>query len=171
MEIIGKIQVKGNIKEKTRSIILTIGIISFVITIICEMILGNYGFIALIIPFLYLIRIKNMNASTVHNIKDVIILIKCVKDEKRIEISNCEYKDKNLCSVRFIIRPNSNVDIRYFAIDEKISIRCDAQKILILEDKVTHLLKDKYYNVEFYVQFEDAKSIARKLDSPIKIIS
>ena len=68
MEIIGKIQVKGNIKEKTRSIILTIGIISFVITIICEMILGNYGFIALIIPFLYLIRIKNMKASSVHNI-------------------------------------------------------------------------------------------------------
>ena len=65
MEIIGKIAFKRNKKERAKKTWLTIGLISFVLTMICEVILGNLAFLALIVPFLYLLNLRNKMGRSV----------------------------------------------------------------------------------------------------------
>lgn len=44
MEIIGKIAVKRNKKEIAKKTWLTIGLVAFALTMICEVLLGNFAF-------------------------------------------------------------------------------------------------------------------------------
>lgn len=88
MEVIGKIAVKRNKKERAKKTWLTIGLIAFVITMICEVLLGDFAFLVLIVPFLYLLNMINKMAKKVLY-KDVSIRIENNDTERKIEISNC----------------------------------------------------------------------------------
>ncbi len=166
MEIIGRIAVKRSRAERAKKTWLTIGLISFVVTIICSVILGNYAFLALIVPFLYLFNLRNkMGKSVLY--KDVAILIEKQNSETRIEISNCEYRDKVLYSVRFTLQNNSYVTISYCSLNEKLSISCRAKKVLFLGNAIIPVFDEQPYNIQFYVSWDDANSIANKLQRPL----
>ena len=65
MEINGRIAVKRNKKERRKKAWLTIGLIAFLITMICEVILGNLAFLTLIVPFLYLLNLRNKMGKSI----------------------------------------------------------------------------------------------------------
>ena len=94
---------------------------------ICEVILGNLAFLALIVPFLYLLNLRNkMGRSVLY--KDVAIFIENEESGQKIEISNCEYLDNILYSVRFSIMKDSDISVFYFIQKEKLKINCIAKK-------------------------------------------
>ena len=84
MEVIGKIAVKRHKKERAKKTWLTIGLIAFVITMVCEILLGNFAFLALIVPFLYLLNLRNKMGKKVLY-KDVAIRVENNETEKKIE--------------------------------------------------------------------------------------
>ena len=108
MEIIGKIAVKRNKKEIAKKTWLTIGLVAFALTMICEVLLGNFAFLALIVPCLYLLNLRNkMGKSILY--KDVVIRIDRYDGENVVEILNCEYRDRVLYSARFSLQENSEI--------------------------------------------------------------
>lgn len=167
MEVIGKIAVKQNKKEKERKNWLTIGLIVFAITMICEMLLGNFAFLALIVPFLYLFNIRNKMGKKVLY-KDVSIRVESNDIERKIEISNCEYRDRALYSVRFTILDTETV-ISYEEQSEKISIKCNAKKVLFLGNTIIPIFENKHYNIQLYVTLEDANIISKTLSCSLHI--
>ena len=168
MEIIGKIAVKRNSKERAKKIWLTIGLVAVVLTIICEMLLGNFAFLALIVPFLYLVNLRNkMGKSVLY--KAVAIYIDEYNGDKRIEVSNCEYRDKVIYSARFDLQSNSDIYISYFTSDEKITISCTAKKVLFFGDTIIPVFEHQPYDITFYVSSDDAKKIAEKLQCTLVV--
>ena len=162
MEIIGKIAFKRNKKERAKKTWLTIGLISFVLTMICEVILGNLAFLALIVPFLYLLNLRNkMGRSVLY--KDVAIFIENEESGQKIEISNCEYLDNILYSVRFSIMKDSDVSVFYFIQKEKLKINCIAKKVLFLESTIVPIFEKQPCGIEIYVSIDDAKKVASEL--------
>ena len=65
MEIVGKIAVKRNKKERAKKTWLTIGLVAFVLTMVLEALLGKFVFLALIIPFLYLLNLRNKMGKSI----------------------------------------------------------------------------------------------------------
>lgn len=130
METIGKIAVKRRKKERDKKNWLTIGLIAFVITMICEVLLGNFVLLVLIVPFLYLLNMRNKMGKKVLY-KDVSIRIENNDTERKKEISNCEYRDRVLCSARFLMLRNSPVSVSYFSEEEKLIISCSAKKSIV----------------------------------------
>lgn len=168
MEIIGRIAVKRNKKERRKKAWLTIGLIAFLITMICEVILGNLAFLALIVPLLYLLNLRNkMGKSVLY--KDVAIFIENEELEQKIEISNCEYRDKVLYSVRFTLTNGSDIIISYSKQEELISIKCKANKVLFLGNAIVPSFEERFFNIQFYVSLDDANSIANKLHCPLNV--
>lgn len=162
MDIIGKIAVKRNKKERAKKTWLTIGLVAFVLTMICEVLLGNFAFLALIVPFLYLLNLRNkMGKSVLH--KDVVIFIENEKSGQKIEISNCEYRDNILYSVRFSIMKNSDISVFYFSEKEKLKINCIAKKVLFLESAIIPVFEKQPCSIEIYVSIDDAKKVASEL--------
>ena len=168
MKIIGKIAVKRNKKDRAKKIWLTIGLIAFVIVMICEIILRNYAFLALFIPFLYLLNLRNNMGENVLY-KDVVINIDDDEKEYKVEISNSEYMDKVLYSVRFMISKISNISTIYTSTDGKFSVSCVAKKALFLEDTIIPVFNEQFYDIQFYVALEDAKKISAILHCPLDI--
>lgn len=165
MEVIGKIAVKRNKKERAKKIWLTIGLIAFVITMICEVLLGNFAFLALIVPFLYLLNLKNKMGKKVLY-KDVAIRVENNDTEWKIEISNCEYRDSVLYSVRFTIF-DAETTITYVEQEEKISIKCNAKKVMFLGSTIVPIFENEHYDIQLYVTLEDAKEISKALNCPL----
>lgn len=166
MEIIGKIAVKRNKKERAKKTWLTIGLVAFVLTMICEVLLGNFAFLALIVPFLYLLNLRNkMGKSILY--KDVAIRIDGYDGENIVEISNCEYRDRVLYSARFSLQENSEICVSYFVSDERISIACIARKVLFLGNTIIPIFEHQPYDIQFYVSLDDAKKIAEKLQGTL----
>lgn len=167
MEVIGKIVVKRNKKERVKKTWLTIGLIAFVITIICEVLLGNFAFLALIVPFLYLLNLRNKMGKKVLY-KDVAIRVENNETEKKIEVSNCEYRDKVLYSVRFTII-SEGTTITYAEQEERLSIRCIAKKVLFLGNTIVPTFENDHYDIELFVTLEDANEISKELNCPLNI--
>lgn len=167
MELIGKIAIKRNKKERAKKIWLTIGLIAFVITMICEVLLGNFAFLALIVPFIYLLNLRNKMGKKVLY-KDVVIRVENNETEKKIEISNCEYRDKVLYSVRFTII-NEETTITYVKQEERISIKCIAQKVLFLGNTIVPIFENDHYDIQLFVTLEDANAISKELNCPLNI--
>lgn len=162
MEIIGKIAVKRNKKERAKKTWITIGLVTFVLTMICEVLLGNFAFLAQIVPFLYLLNLRNkMGKSILY--KDIAIRIDGYDDENVVEISNCEYRDRVLYSARFSLQKNSEICVSYFVSDERISIACIARKVLFLGNTIIPIFEHQPYDIQFYVSLDDAKKIAEEL--------
>lgn len=167
MEVIGKIAVKRNKKERAQKTWLTIGLIVFVITMICEVLLGNFAFLALIVPFLYLLNLRNKMGKKVLY-KDVAIRVENNETEKKIEISNCEYRDRVLYSARFTIFDNETT-MTYEKQEEKISIKCNAKKVLFLGNTIVPVFESKHYDIQLYVTLEDANAISKELNCPLHV--
>lgn len=165
MEVIGKIAVKRNKKERAKKTWLTIGLIAFVITMICEVLLGNFAFLALIVPFLYLLNLRNKMGKKVLY-KDVAIRVENNETEKKIEISNCEYRDKVLYSVRFTII-SEETTITYAEQEERLSIRCIAKKVLFLGNTIVPTFENDHYDIELFVALGDANEISKELNCPL----
>ena len=162
MEIIGKIAVKINKRERAKRTWLTIGLIAFALTMICEVLLGNFAFLALIVPFLYLFNLRNkMGKSVLY--KDVSISVKINGWEKNIEISNCEYRDKILYSARFSIMKDSEISVFYFIQKKKLKINCLAKKVLFLGSTIIPVFEKQLCGIEIYVSLDDAKKVASEL--------
>lgn len=168
MEVIGKIAVQRNKKERAKKTWLTIGLIAFVITMICEILLGNYAFLALIAPFLYLLNLRNKMGKKVLY-KAVAIQVDKNETGNKIEISNCEYRDKVLYSVRFTFN-NEEPVLTYVEQKERISIKCIAKKVLYLGDIIIPIFENKRYDIQFFVALEDAKAIAKEFNCPLNIV-
>ena len=170
MDITGKIAVQRNKKERSRQVWLTVGIIALIITIICEILLGIYATLALIIPLIYLLNLRNrMGNKTLF--KDVAISFKSGIDEKQLEVSNCEYRDKILYSVRFTIKNDNDVNITYHMADERVTIYCLAKKDLFLGNTVIPSLEEQQCNIELYVKNIDAQKIANEFQTSVNYIS
>lgn len=168
MEIIGRIAVKRNKNERAKKTWLTIGLVAFAITMVCEVILSNFAFLALIVPFLYLLNLRNkMGKSVLY--KDVVIRVEEYDYEKKIEISNCEYRNKVLYSVRFTIANTEEAIISYSEQEELISVKCNAKKVLFLGNTIIPVFDEKFYDVQFYVSLDDANNIANKLQCPLNV--
>ena len=168
METIGRIAVKRNKKERRRRAWLTIGLIAFVITMICEIALGNFAFSALIVPFLYLLSLRcKMGKSVLY--KDVSIIVNGDESNKKIEISNCEYYNKKLYSVRFIIPKDNNVSATYFKYKELLLIKCNATKVLFFDNTIIPAFKFKDVIIQLYVRPDDAVNIANILQCLLNI--
>lgn len=167
MEIIGKIAFKRNKKEKAKKTWLTIGLVAFVLTMICEVLLGNFTFLALIVPFLYLLNLRNKMGKKVLY-KDVEIRVENNDTEKNIEISNCEYRDKVLYSVRFTIS-NKETIITYEEQEERISIKCIAQKVLFFENTIVPIFENEHCDIQLFVTFDDANAISKELNCPLNL--
>lgn len=168
MEVIGKIAVKRNKKERAKKAWLTIGLIVFVIIMICEVLLGDFAFLTLIVPFLYLLNLRNKMGTKVLY-KDVAIRVENNDTEKKIEISNCEYRNKVLYSVRFTIN-NEETIITYVEQEERIIIKCIAQKVLFLENKIVPISADNHHDIQLFVTLDDANAISKELNCPINIM-
>ena len=167
MEVVGKIAVKRTKKEKAKKTWLTIGLIAFVIVMICEVLLGNYAFLALIVPFLYLLNLRNKMGAAV-SYKDVVIRVENNNIEKKIEISNCEYRDKVLYSVRFTIS-DAETTATYAQQEEMLTIKCSAKKALFLDNTIVPVFEKEYYQIPLFVTLEAAGAIAKKLNCPLDI--
>lgn len=168
MEIIRGIAVKQTKKERTKITRFTIGLIAFVITMICEVLLGDFAFLALIVPFLYLFNLRNKMGKKVLY-KDVAIRVENNETEKKIEISNCEYRDKVLYSVRFTII-SEETTITYAEQEEKLSIRCFAKKALFLGNTIVPIFENDHYDIELFVALDDANEISKELNCPLNIM-
>lgn len=168
MDVIGKIAVKRHKKERAKKTWLTIGLIAFVITMVCEIVLGNFAFLALIVPFLYLLNLRNKMGKKVLY-KDVAIHVENNETEKKIEISNCEYRDKVLYSVRFTII-SDEITISYAEQEERLSIRCNAQKVLFLGNTIVPTFENDHYDIELFVALEDANVISKELNCPLNVM-
>lgn len=167
MEVIGKIAVKRNKKESAKKTWLTIGLIAFVIIMISEVLLGNFAFLALIVPFLYLLNLRNkMGKKALY--KDVAIRVDKNETEKKIEVSNCEYRDEVLYSVRYTLN-NQEPIFTYAEQEEKISIKCTAKKVLFLGNTIIPAFKNERYDIQLFVVLEDAKAIAKEFNCPLNI--
>ena len=159
MEIIGRIAVNRNKKENRKKTWLTIGLVAFALTMICEVLLGNFAFLALIVPFLYLLNLRNkMGKNALY--KDVAIRVEDNDIEKIIEISNCEYRNNILCSARFLIRRDAPINLSYFTEEEKIIISCTAKKILFVGESIMPIFDERPYDVLFHITLADARKIA-----------
>lgn len=163
MVIVGKIAIKRNKKERTKKNWITIGLIAFIITMICEVILGNFTFLVLIVPFLYLLNMRNKMGKKVLY-KDVYIRIENNDTNRKIEISNCEYQDRVLCSARFLMLRNSPVSLSYFSKEDKLVISCSAKKVLFVDDSIFSIFNDNQYVIIVYVSVDDAQKIADELE-------
>ena len=159
MEIIGRIAVKRNKKESGKKTWLTIGLVAFALTMICEVLLGNFAFLALIVPFLYLLNLRNKMGKKVLY-KDVAIRVEDNGIEKIIEVSNCEYRNNILCSARFLIRKDAPISLSYFKEEEKIIISCSAKKVLFVGESIMPIFDNRPYDVLFYITLADAQKIA-----------
>lgn len=168
MEIIGKIAVKRNKRDRARKTWLTIGLFVFIITIVFEMILGNFAFLVLIVPFLYLLNLRSKMGKKVLY-KDVAIAVKSSNNEKIIEVSNCEYRDKILYSVRFTILDGSEIYVSYAVKEEKIQIRCTAKKVLFHGNTILPVFENQTYSIDLYISLEDAKRLSDELKSTLNI--
>lgn len=156
MEIIGKIAVERNRQDRAKKTWLTIGLVVFIIAMVFEMILGNFEVLALLVPFLFLLNLRNKMEKKVLY-KDVVIAVKSSNNEKIIEVSNCEYRDEFLYSVRFTILYSSEIYVSYSVKEEKIQIRCTAKKVLFHENTVLPVFENQTYSIRLYVSLEDAK--------------
>lgn len=167
MELIGRIAVKRNKKERAKKTWLTIGLIAFAITMICEVLLGNFAFLALIVPLLYLLNLRNKMGKKVLY-KDVAIRVDKNETEKIIEVSNCEYRDKVLYSVRFTLN-NEETVFTYAEQEEKISINCIAKKVLFLGNTIIPIFENERYDIQLFVALEEAKAIAKEFNCSLNI--
>ena len=168
MEVVGKIAVERNKKERAKKVWLTIGLIAFVVTMVCEVLLGNLAFLALIVPFLYLLNMRNRMGKKVLY-KDVAIRVENSEADRKIEISNCEYRDKVLYSVRFIITDSETI-ISYEEQEEKISIKCNAKKVLFLGNTIIPIFENKHFDIQLYISLEDANAISNELNCHLNIM-
>lgn len=168
MEILGKIVVKRNKRDRAKKMWLTIGLVAFIVTVVIELLLGNLAFLALIIPFLYLLNLRN-NMDKTFLYKDVIITTHNNGKEHIIEISNCEYRNNILYSVRFIICNNAEIIARYNILEEEIKIFCTAKKVLFLENKIIPDFENQTYIIALHITLEEAKLLANELGSSLSV--
>lgn len=114
MQVIGRIEISKSKEDKWRSILINIGLISILIAILIELILGNYITLTLVVPLIYLCSIKKKIGKKVY--KDVIIEFNSSDENIKLALLNSIYKSNKLCSRLFEFQRNN---ILYANYDEK----------------------------------------------------
>lgn len=114
MRAIGRIEISKNKEDKRRSILINIGLVSILIAILIELILGNYITLTLVVPLIYLCSIKKKIGKKVY--KDVIIEFNSYDENIKFALLNSIYKSNRLCSRLFEFERNN---VLYANYDEK----------------------------------------------------
>lgn len=168
MELLGKIAVKRNSKDRIKKLFLTIGLIAIIIAIIISLILEVYPTLVMIIPFLYLLNLRNkMGGKLLY--KDVIIAITATNKNRIIEVSNYEYFNGQVYSARFTVVPLSQIDIFFDEKDCRINILCNAKKVLFIDNTVVPSFENQSVNIEFYAEKDVAIRSASLLETTLQI--
>lgn len=166
MEIIGKINVKRDKKVRKKKAWLTIGLVSFAIAMVFELVLGNVIYLVLMVPCTYLLKLRKRMGIDIWY-KDVIVFISGNVQERKVEIYNCVYDNNVLYSARYLI--SSINSISYWGEETKIEIRCVAKKVLFRENVVIPIFTMRPCDIVLYVSLEDAQRIAHEFECALDI--
>lgn len=164
-----KIAVRRSHSFRTKKAWLTIGLIVFVLTMVCEFFLGNYAFLSLIVPFLYLLKQRKAMGNNTF-FKDASISIVGTAIGSEIEIFNSEYVGNDLFSTKYSDIQNDSIRVQYQANEKKMMIRCVARKSLYQGDTVKSEPACKQHSIEFYTTQKTAGLIADELGFSAEVI-